>query len=98
PQIVATSLWIPETNRAVLGMKLFESLFFSIHPLRLLELVIPFPFGGFWTLDNQRMWGWPVYHYKVGVFTTLYAGAFAVVALFETRKDLGPGLRFARAL
>ena len=45
PQIVATALWIPQTNRAVLGMKLSDAVYFSIHPWRLLELVVPYPFG-----------------------------------------------------
>jgi hypothetical protein len=99
PQVLATALWIPETNRAVLGMKLKESLFFSIHPLRLLELVVPFPFGATWELDNESIWGWPVFHHKaLGVFSTLYAGAFAVVALLVTRRDRAPGFRFARSL
>ena len=99
PQILATALWIPETNRGVLGMKLFESLFFSVHPLRLLELVVPFPFGANWTLDNSDVWGWPVFRGKaLGMFTTLYAGAFALIALFASRKARGVGFRFARVL
>jgi len=99
PQILATALWIPETNRGVLGMKLFESLFFSVHPLRLLELVVPFPFGANWTLDNGEVWGWSVFRGKaLGMFTTLYAGAFALIALFASRKARGVGFRFARVL
>jgi hypothetical protein len=99
PQIVATLLWIPETNRAVLGMQLRESLFFSIHPLRLLELVVPFPFGPTWELDITRIWGWAVFRNKaMGIFTTLYAGAFALVALPLAWKVPRSGVRFARVL
>jgi hypothetical protein len=99
PQILATTLWIPDTDRAVLGMKLFETLFFSIHPLRLLELVVPFPYGAVWKLDDTAVWGWPIYRYKgMGMFLTLYSGAFAVVALATTRRIRTPGLRFGRWL
>jgi len=99
PQIVATALWIPETNRAVLGMKLSESLFFSVHPLRLIELAIPFPFGANWTLENAHVWGWPVFRGKaMGLFTTLYAGAFALIALAASRRARGEGFRFGRVL
>lgn len=99
PQILATALWIPETNRGVLGMKLFESLFFSVHPLRLLELVVPFPFGANWALENTEVWGWPVFRGKaLGMFTTLYAGTFASIALVASRKARGVGFRFARVL
>ena len=99
PQILATLLWVPDTNRAALGMQLRESLFFSIHPLRLLELVVPFPFGANWSLDDTSIWGWPVFRYKaMGMFTSLYAGAFAVIALLATRKVRSPGFRFGRLL
>lgn len=98
PQIVATLLWVAETNRAVLGMHLGESLFFSIHPLRLLELVIPFPYGPTWELDITRIWGWSIFRNKaMGIFTTLYAGAFAIVALPVAWRLRAPGVRFARA-
>jgi hypothetical protein len=99
PQILATALWVPDTNRAALGMQLRESLFFSIHPLRLLELVVPFPFGDSWTLDDTAIWGWPIFRYKaMGMFTSLYAGAFAVIALIATRRTRRPGFRFGRLL
>ena len=99
PQIVATALWIPETNRAVLGMKLSESLYFSIHPFRLLELLIPYPFGSNWTFANADTWGWSLLHGKsVGMFTTLYAGAFAVFALVSSGRPRTKGFRFGRVL
>lgn len=99
PQIVATALWVPETNRAILGMKLWASLFFSIHPLRLLELLFPYPLGLTWTLESTDIWAPVVFRGKaMGIFTTLYAGAFAVVAVVAFRKSRARGARFARAL
>jgi hypothetical protein len=99
PQIVASALWIPETNRAVLGMPLSEVVLFSISPFRLIELIVPFPFGAAWELDRTRMWGWPLFHDKqLGFFTSFYAGAFAVIALVRAWKPPAAGARFARAL
>ena len=99
PQIVATALWIPETNRAVSGIRLGEAAFFSIHPLRLLELVVPYPFGRTWTLANTDTWGWSVFRGKgMGLFNTLYAGAFGVIAVAASAKVRVAGARFARAL
>jgi hypothetical protein len=99
PQILATALWVPDTNRAAVGMQLRESLFFSIHPLRLVELAVPFPFGANWALEDSGVWGRPVFRYKgMGMFTSLYAGAFAVIAIVATRKTRLPGFRFGRLL
>jgi hypothetical protein len=99
PQILATALWIPETNRGVLGMKLGDAFFFSVHPLRLLELVVPFPLGATWTLEDSDVWGWTVFHGKaMGLFGSLYAGAFAVVGLVVAWRVQRPGVRFSRAL
>lgn len=99
PQIVAAALWVPDTNRAVLGMRLRDALFFSVSPLRLLEFVIPFPFGPTWSLENTRIWGWPVFKLKtIGFFTTLFAGSLSVIALTVSWKWRPAGVRFARAL
>ncbi len=99
PQIVASALWVPDTNRAVLGMKLGESLQFSLPLLRLLELVVPFPFGPNWSSDDSLVWGWPVFRGRtVGFFTTLYAGAFGLIALMTRAPSRTPGVRFARVL
>jgi hypothetical protein len=99
PQILATSLWVAETNRAILGMKLSDSFFHSIHPLRLLELLFPYPLGWTWTLDDASIWGRPVFRgMSMGMFGTLYAGAFAVIALVTSWRTRDRGTRFARFL
>ncbi len=99
PQIVATALWIPQTNRAVLGMKLGDVLAYSIHPWRLLELVIPYPFGAAWEMSRLEMWSPAIRGGRVmGLFPTLYAGAFAPVAAVRAWGSRVRGARFARVL
>ena len=99
PQILAAALWIPFTNRSVLGMKLGEVFLYSISPFRLLELVVPFPFGNTWDMDPNYVWGWPVFRNKqIGFFASLYPGAIALIALVRLRRSRKPGVRFARAL
>lgn len=99
PQIVATLLWIPETNRAVTGLKVRESLFFTLSPTRLAELVVPFPFGPTWRLNGLAILGWRVFGNKpMGFFASLYAGALAVVGLVVMWNRNTRGARFARAL
>ena len=99
PQIVASALWVPDTNRGTVGMRLADALTFSVSPIRLLELAIPFPFGPTWALEDSRIWGWPAFGGKtIGFFTTFYAGALSLIALATTWRWRPAGARFARAL
>ena len=99
PQIVATVLWVPETNRAIMGIKWREALQFCLSPYRLLELVVPFPFGSVWTISNTALWGWEIFHHNMmGLFLTLYVGAVGVVALVTMRKSRTRGARFGWTL
>jgi len=99
PQILATALWIPQTNRGVLGMRLVESFYYSVSPWRLLELLVPYPFGDVWALDDSVTWGQSLYHGKsFGLFSTLYLGAFPLFALVLTARGRVRGARWARLL
>ena len=99
PQIVATALWIPNTNRAVIGMNLGDVLLFSIHPWRLLEFASPHLFGPIYELDIRSLWGHPLHNGRPsGLFPTLYAGAFALIAVFVAWRSRSRGARFARVL
>ena len=95
PQILATALLAGETQRAVTGIRLQEALAFTLSPWRLLELVVPYPFGDFWTLDDAAGWGSGVFR---GFFVTLYSGAFAVVSFVAIRRARERGARFALSL
>jgi hypothetical protein len=87
PQILATYLWAPETDRAIRGISLGEVVIFSIHPFRLLEFFIPYPFGTTWKIDPMELWGLTIFHGKgIGFFSSFYAGALAVIAFVATRK------------
>ncbi|HEX7253445.1 MAG TPA: hypothetical protein VF376_11230, partial [Thermoanaerobaculia bacterium] len=97
PQVVATWCWVPLTRRAISGMKLEESLFFSLRPWRLVEFLVPFPFGENWDPDSLLTWAPSVFgHRASGFFTTLYAGALAPIGLIQTWRSRAPGLRFAK--
>jgi hypothetical protein len=97
PQIVATALWVPETERAVLGIRLAEAGQFAVSPWRLLEVLVPFPFGPTWSLDQTRVWGQRLFADRpVGFFATLYAGAVALVGAVQTWRKRASGARFAR--
>jgi hypothetical protein len=99
PQIFATGLWIPQTSRGVTGLKLAEVFDFSLSPWRLLEFLIPFPFGTTWQLEKSGVWGISVFQDRAsGLFGTLYTGAFALIAVVTQWKRDETGSRFARAL
>src|SRR6266508_1464514 len=99
PQIVATALWIPETGRAVVGLKLEDSLLYSISPFRLLELVVPYPFGRTSALDVQQVFARAIFRQRAeGLFATLYTGAFALIGALALRGKRALGARFGRVL
>src|SRR5262245_10248698 len=87
PQILATYLWAPETDRAIRGITLGEVVIFSISPWRLLEFFVPYPFGITWKIDPLELWATAVFHGKgIGFFSSFYAGALAVVAFVAPRR------------
>jgi hypothetical protein len=93
PQILATALLVPETHRAVIGMKLAESLHFSLAPWRLLELAVPYPFGPVWSQDVFAIWGESAFRF---FFATLHVGAFGLVAVAALgRRPRRRGARFS---
>ncbi|HVQ53805.1 MAG TPA: hypothetical protein VMT25_01430 [Thermoanaerobaculia bacterium] len=78
PQIVATALLVPQTQRAVVPLRLKEILGYTLSPWRLLELVVPFPLGEVWTLDDHFVWSrGPIQFF----YATLFCGGFAFVSL-----------------
>jgi hypothetical protein len=97
PQILATALLVPETHRAVVGMKLEEVFSFSVPPWRLLEFAVPYLFGATWSIEPSAVWATSAFRF---LFATLYCGAFALVGLLEVARLPGAtrGARFARAL
>jgi hypothetical protein len=99
PQWVASLLWAPQTNRGVLGMKLKDVLGFSVSPFRLLEFLVPFPFGPTWSLDSSASWGRSVFRGKsVGFFSTFYSGAFAAISVATMWRRRSKGARFVMAV
>ncbi|HKF44394.1 MAG TPA: hypothetical protein VKG01_14930 [Thermoanaerobaculia bacterium] len=86
PQLLATYLWIPETDRAIRGVLLRDAVAFSVSPLRLFEFLVPYPFGTTWKVDPSELWALPVFHGKwIGLFATLHCGALAVLAVAASR-------------
>ena len=99
PQIVATSLWIPETKRAVIGVKVGEALQYTVSPFRLVEFLVPYPFGPTWSLDYASVWAKSVFRGRsIGLFASLYSGSFALIAALRMAKDRRPGSRGAFAV
>ncbi len=95
PQIVASVLWAPLTHRAIGGIPLKVAVSFSVPPARLLELVVPFPFGATWLLDAKENWGRGAFR---DFFSTLFCGGLALYALVILRRLRSPGARFAIVL
>ena len=95
PQIVATALLVPQTQRAVVPLRLREVLGYTLSPWRLLELVVPYPLGEVWTLEDHRVWSRGPFQF---FYATLYCGAFAFVGLVAISGVRDRAARFCRAL
>lgn len=98
PQIVASALWAGETRRAS-GLSIGEVTLYSLSPARLLELLIPYPFGPTWKLEPMAAWAPALFRGRpLGLFSTIYAGSLAVIAVPTLARRTAPGARFAKTL
>ena len=89
PQVVATLRVLPFTVRGGLGMNASQAADFRLHPLRLLELFVPFPFGRPTYLGPDGIWAGSVLS-GVPLFLTLYAGILALwLGLAAARRHRG---------
>ena len=95
PQIVATALLVPQTQRAITPIQVGEALGFRLSAWRLVELIVPFPFGDAWTLEDHRVWGRGAFRC---LYATLYSGAVAFIGLMAIARTRLRGARFSRAL
>ncbi len=77
PQIVAFLRVLPFTTRAGLGMNALQATYFSLHPLRLVELFLPLPWGSPAHLGRSGVWTHAILP-KTPLFFTLYAGIVAL--------------------
>ena len=93
PQLLATVLLAPETRRMIGGMPLREVFGFTIPPARLLELVVPYPFGPSWSMDASLDWGDAAFR---RFFATLFVGPIAIYGLLRAGSERG--MRMARWL
>lgn len=77
PQVVALVRILPFTVRGGRGMSSEQAAEFALAPARLLELVLPFPFGWPTHVGAQGIWATSVLP-RVPLFFTLYAGIVAI--------------------
>jgi hypothetical protein len=99
-QVVPTLLWVGETDRALGRLTIANAFHWTLHPVRLLEFVVPYPFGKTATLSPLQTWGGRFFdHRPVGYFLTLFAGGIAAVGLAEELRPARPAeLRAPRSM
>ena len=96
PQVLATVLLAPETRRIVGGITVGEAIGFTIHPARLLEFAVPYPFGPSWSMDLSLDWGGAAFRRFFGTF---FVGPIAILGLLAPIRGTAPrGAAFARWL
>lgn len=87
-QIVPALLFVPHTVRALGRFPLRAAVTWSVSPWRLLEIVLPFPFGN--AASSPRVWGESLWSNKTaGFFQTLFPGVLAAAALLFFRPPRG---------
>ena len=81
-QLVPMFLYLPETFRAQVRFRLLATLQWSLSPARLLEWIVPYPFGDPTGFVPWKTWGGRFFDGRPsGYFATLFSGAFAAGAL-----------------
>ncbi|HWM92475.1 MAG TPA: hypothetical protein VN493_17045 [Thermoanaerobaculia bacterium] len=73
PQVVALLRVLPFTYRGAHGMSAEQAAHFTLHPLRLVELLVPFPYGRPTWLGELGVWALSIFPH-VPLFLTLYFG------------------------
>ena len=87
-QIVPALLFVPHTVRALGRFPVRAAMTWSVSPWRLLEMLVPFPFGN--AASSPRVWGDSLWSNKTaGFFQTLFPGVFAASALLFVRPPRG---------
>ena len=73
PQVVAMLRVLPFTYRGAHGMSAEQAAHFTLHPLRLVELLVPFPYGRPTWLGRYGIWAVRIFP-NVPLFLSLYGG------------------------
>lgn len=87
PQVVALLRVLPFTYRGAHGMSAEQAAHFTLHPLRLVELLFPFPYGRPTWLGQYGIWAVRVFP-NIPLFMSLYCGIVGLaLALPGARKQ-----------
>jgi hypothetical protein len=98
PQLVAFLEVLPATVRGGLGMTAAQAADYALNPWRLLELLLPFPFGRPAWIGPQGVWAVSILP-AVPLFLTLYPGIVGLwLAGFGARRHRAWALLAAAAL
>lgn len=98
PQIVAFLRVLPFTARGMQGVSAGQAAEYALHPLRLAELVLPFPWGIPTYLGRSGVWSTMILP-KTPLFFTLYAGIVSLwLACLAARRHRAWALLAAAGL
>ncbi|PYQ66704.1 MAG: hypothetical protein DMF53_03045 [Acidobacteria bacterium] len=98
PQLVATTRILGFTSRSALGAAGLDVFHFHLGLARLLELILPFPFGHPWDLGKGGYWSWDEQP-GLPYILTLHFGIVALwLAVLGVRRARGWGLLAAAGI